>query len=325
MNGGRQPAGLKAADGKLWFPTMGGVAVIDPRTVRTSATPPPAIIEEFRLSGKPVDFAQQVRIPPDAATLRNPLYRAKLRQPGAGQVPLPAGRARQRLDRRRRPAIRQLLPHPVRTLPVRGQAQRVMTASGAPPVHRRYPGPGAILADAVVHGAGADRSGSDRLRRTPHAHAAPAAAARAAGNVLRPVDRVPGRRAAAASPRKCTTRSARACCSSAAERPHGRRPARRSDGAAGGPISSLAGKADDEMKEIAYDLRPYQLDKIGCLADHRGHGAADQRARAASTIDTDIDDIDDLLCPSDAAIHVFRIVQEASTTSSGTRRDPGAE
>ena len=68
VNGGRQPAGLKAADGKLWFPTMGGVAVIDPRTVRTSATPPPAIIEEFRLTGKPVDFAQQVRIPPDAAT-----------------------------------------------------------------------------------------------------------------------------------------------------------------------------------------------------------------------------------------------------------------
>jgi ligand-binding sensor domain-containing protein len=32
-NGGRWPAGVKARDGRLWFPTMGGVAVIDPATV----------------------------------------------------------------------------------------------------------------------------------------------------------------------------------------------------------------------------------------------------------------------------------------------------
>src|SRR3977135_1912896 len=29
-NGGRQPAGIKTRDGKLWFPTMDGVAMIDP-------------------------------------------------------------------------------------------------------------------------------------------------------------------------------------------------------------------------------------------------------------------------------------------------------
>jgi ligand-binding sensor domain-containing protein len=29
-NGGRLPAAIKAKDGKLWFPTMGGVAIIDP-------------------------------------------------------------------------------------------------------------------------------------------------------------------------------------------------------------------------------------------------------------------------------------------------------
>ena len=28
-NGGQQPAGIKARDGKLWFPTQHGVAVID--------------------------------------------------------------------------------------------------------------------------------------------------------------------------------------------------------------------------------------------------------------------------------------------------------
>ncbi len=29
-NGGRQPAGLIDRDGRLWFPTMGGVVVVDP-------------------------------------------------------------------------------------------------------------------------------------------------------------------------------------------------------------------------------------------------------------------------------------------------------
>src|SRR4029078_13576924 len=38
--GGRQPAGLKTADGRLWFPTMGGVAVVDPRAVRLNTRPP---------------------------------------------------------------------------------------------------------------------------------------------------------------------------------------------------------------------------------------------------------------------------------------------
>ena len=31
VNGGAQPSGLVASDGRLWFPTMGGVAVIESR------------------------------------------------------------------------------------------------------------------------------------------------------------------------------------------------------------------------------------------------------------------------------------------------------
>jgi signal transduction histidine kinase/ligand-binding sensor domain-containing protein len=68
VNGGRQPAGIRARDGRLWFPTMAGVAIIDPRALRTGAKPPPAIIEEFRMTGRAVDFTQPVQIPPDAAT-----------------------------------------------------------------------------------------------------------------------------------------------------------------------------------------------------------------------------------------------------------------
>src|SRR5215467_5752320 len=55
-NGGRWPAGVKAHDGKLWFPTMGGVAVIDPATVTTNAQPPPVVIEGLRIDNKDVAF-----------------------------------------------------------------------------------------------------------------------------------------------------------------------------------------------------------------------------------------------------------------------------
>jgi ligand-binding sensor domain-containing protein len=44
-NGGRQPAGLIADDGKFWFPTMGGIAVVDPEAVTINQQPPPVLIE----------------------------------------------------------------------------------------------------------------------------------------------------------------------------------------------------------------------------------------------------------------------------------------
>lgn len=45
-NGGRQPAGVTTADGKFWFPTQEGVVVIDPRGMTFNAHPPPVQIEQ---------------------------------------------------------------------------------------------------------------------------------------------------------------------------------------------------------------------------------------------------------------------------------------
>jgi len=44
-NGGVQPAGIKAQDGRLWFPTQEGAAVIDPATIPTEVPPPPVHVE----------------------------------------------------------------------------------------------------------------------------------------------------------------------------------------------------------------------------------------------------------------------------------------
>jgi len=48
-NGGRQPAGTKSEDGRLWFPTAEGIAVIHPETLITNRLPPPVLIEEVMI------------------------------------------------------------------------------------------------------------------------------------------------------------------------------------------------------------------------------------------------------------------------------------
>jgi signal transduction histidine kinase/ligand-binding sensor domain-containing protein len=53
-NGGSSPAGVKARDGRLWFPTMGGVAVVDPSAMRTNPEPPPVVIEAVRIENQGV-------------------------------------------------------------------------------------------------------------------------------------------------------------------------------------------------------------------------------------------------------------------------------
>lgn len=44
-NGGIQPAGIRASDGRLWFPTQDGVVVVDPGNIQSNKTPPPVVIE----------------------------------------------------------------------------------------------------------------------------------------------------------------------------------------------------------------------------------------------------------------------------------------
>ncbi|HKY45138.1 MAG TPA: two-component regulator propeller domain-containing protein [Pyrinomonadaceae bacterium] len=64
-NGGRQPSSLKTNDNKLWFPTMGGVAVIDPSALQINLQPPPVIIEEFRSGNETIDSPRSVEIAPN--------------------------------------------------------------------------------------------------------------------------------------------------------------------------------------------------------------------------------------------------------------------
>jgi len=63
-NGGRLPAGIRARDGKFWFPTQEGVAIVDPEVIYINQQAPPALIESVTLEHGPVDFRGEVTIQP---------------------------------------------------------------------------------------------------------------------------------------------------------------------------------------------------------------------------------------------------------------------
>jgi len=61
-NGGLWPAGIRAQDGKLWFPTQDGVAVVDPEAVSTNPVPPPVAIESLSLDHELQPLDRSVRV-----------------------------------------------------------------------------------------------------------------------------------------------------------------------------------------------------------------------------------------------------------------------
>jgi len=54
-NGGRQPAGIKTADGRLWFPTQDGAAIVNPALVAVNLLAPPVAIENVLIESRPAE------------------------------------------------------------------------------------------------------------------------------------------------------------------------------------------------------------------------------------------------------------------------------
>ncbi len=63
-NGNFQPSGAKTKDGRLWFPTNKGVAVVDPNHLTDSKRPPMVVVEELYVDGTPVEMADTITINP---------------------------------------------------------------------------------------------------------------------------------------------------------------------------------------------------------------------------------------------------------------------
>lgn len=62
-NGGRQPAGIAAKNGSLWFPTQNGAAIIDPQNVPFNPIPPPVVIESVLIDNVAVKPSAASKIP----------------------------------------------------------------------------------------------------------------------------------------------------------------------------------------------------------------------------------------------------------------------
>lgn len=71
-SGGGDPAGWRGSDGKLWFPTIKGVAMIDPERIKTNSQPPPVVIEQVRIDDKSFAPTDRLELPP--GTTRFDLY-----------------------------------------------------------------------------------------------------------------------------------------------------------------------------------------------------------------------------------------------------------
>jgi signal transduction histidine kinase/ligand-binding sensor domain-containing protein len=61
-NGGLWPAGAKADDGKLWFPTQEGAVVIDPDSITVNQRPPRVVIESISLDHIATDLKKPIAI-----------------------------------------------------------------------------------------------------------------------------------------------------------------------------------------------------------------------------------------------------------------------
>ena len=59
-NGGNFPAGWQASDGKFWFPSIQGVIVIDPKF--SDLPPPPVFIEDVFLDGKQIESGAEIEV-----------------------------------------------------------------------------------------------------------------------------------------------------------------------------------------------------------------------------------------------------------------------
>lgn len=68
FNGGNQPAGWKSHNGNLWFPTIKGIAMIDPQSAQSTLTPPTVLVERFVVDAKAEQLIEHIQLAPGKKT-----------------------------------------------------------------------------------------------------------------------------------------------------------------------------------------------------------------------------------------------------------------
>jgi signal transduction histidine kinase len=309
-NGNRQPAGWQARDGRLWFPTQGGVAVVDPSAIISNPHAPPVVIEGGTLDRKPINPQATVQINPGQENLEihyaglsftKPEYmHFKYKMAGVDKDWIEAGP--------RRSAYYAHLPPGTYTFTVIGaNSDGIWNTDGAslsivvrPPFWRTWWF--FMLATLVVAGA-AIAVYESRLARLRRARAAQESFSR------RLIESQESERKRIAAElhdslgQNLLIIKNRALLGDKVSMEHQKAREQFAE------INASASQAIDEVRTIAYNLRPYHLDRLGLTAT-----IEDMIERVSTTsgiqIAAQIAPIDDLFSP-EAEISLYRIVQES--------------
>ena len=335
-NGGRQPSGMRMPDGTLWIPTQGGIAIVSPDRVRLNTHPPPVRIEDVSVAGSTVaSFRDGLELPADHRSfqvqytalsfVKPDLVRFRYKLVGLDTEWVEAGS-------RREAAYHRIPPGRYTFHVVAANSDGVWNDAGdhlaivvVAPIWRRTWFVATAGAIAVAGLVAIERRRVVRLRRE---HARQQAYAR---GLIETQERERRRISHELHDSLGQTlflirQRARSAAEDAEADldPTDVQPAF-------GDIARLAARGYDEMKEIAYDLRPFQLEKIGLTRTIEGMLGRVSRA-CGLPIRVDLDDIDDLFL-DDTEISVYRIVQEgisnvvrharATTASVTIRRHEG--
>jgi signal transduction histidine kinase/ligand-binding sensor domain-containing protein len=309
-NGGHQPAGWRARDGKLWFPTQEGVAVIDPQLITSNLLAPPVVVEGALLDREQSSLTPQLRVTPDRENveisytglsfIKPEQVRFRYRLEGVDSDWVEAGT--------RRVAYYSHLPPGSYTFNViAANSDGVWNTQGAsvrvvvvPPFYRTW----WFLALCVVTIVAAGVLFYERrLARLKSARETQAAFSRQ----LIDSQETERKRIAAelhdSIGQSLTIIKNRAALSLSRTSDH--------EGALEqlGEISDAASYAIEEVREIAHDLRPIQLDQLGLTK------AIESLLEKASDPETlriayDLDPLDGVL-DKEQEINLYRIVQEA--------------
>ena len=305
-NGGK-PGGWKTRDGRLWFATIKGVVVVDPR--RRNWKPPRVAIERVLLDRQPFAADQVIRMRPgqdnleiqytDLSWSRPQQVTFKYRLAGLDRDWVDAGTRRTAYYSHVPPGnytFRVIADNGESIWNTEGQSFRVIVL---PPFYRTS----WFLTLALFGMAGlVGLVWRRRVSQLQRAHAAQQAFSRALiASQESERKRIAAELHDSLGQRLVIIRNLTLMVLNGATRDGAREQI--------DEISAEASQALGEVREISYNLRPHLLDRLGLTKAVEG---LVQKAAAASTIAfaTEIDDIDGVF-PKGAEINFYRVAQES--------------
>jgi signal transduction histidine kinase/ligand-binding sensor domain-containing protein len=307
-NGGGQPAGWKDREGKLWFPTIKGVVVIDPNKI--NPLPPPVTIEQVLIDKKSMSLRQRAEAPPGKGELEihytalsfvapeKTRFKYRLESYDEGWVDA---------DTRRVAYYTNIPPGRYRFRVIASNNDGVWNETGATFEFRLRPHfyqTAWFFALAAFTLLGALVSAyRHRITKLHRRHAEQQAFSR---QLIESQENE--RKRIAAELHDSLGQSLiiirnRALLSLRKPEDHERAMEQMNE------IASASAQAISEVKEIAYNLRPYQLDRLGLTKalESMIRGLSDS---CSIKFNAEIDSLDGLLSKDDE-INIYRIVQES--------------